>query len=79
MKYTGKLYAKFPEGFVEVTQTAADVDELADACRDLIEGAKISPAESIEGLDFPRRVDSWKIPSESAVLRAHDILNKFKP
>jgi len=78
MKYTGKLYARFSEGFVEVTQTAADVDDLAAACRGLIEGAKISPAEHIEGLDLPRRVDSWKIPPEAAVLRAHDILQKFE-
>jgi len=78
MKYTGKLYAKSGRRFVEVSQTAADVDELAGVCRALIEGAKISPAEHIEGLDFPRRVDSWKIPAEAAVLRAHDILQKFE-
>jgi len=77
MKYTGKLFAKFPEGFVEVTQTAADVDELADACRALIEGAKVHEAVTFEGIDFKRGVTSWKIPDAESVLRAHDILKKF--
>jgi len=77
MKYVGPLYAKSGRRFAELSQTAADVGQLANACRALIEGAKISPAEQVEGLDFPRRVDSWRMPSESAVLAAHDILQKF--